>query len=181
VADGALKSLRHGLIAGVLGLAFGLAALAQTASPEEEAVFRHAQTTGLFSDYEAYLAQYPTGAFAEAARFEMQWALKSTQSAEAQTDIRFDTPLISDTPAVHGKSIEMLILGSPLYSPIEGLPEALWKEAVCSDCHGWTKEALCDQGMVYTGIQQSKSLTKEHPYGGAMKAALRTFAVEGCR
>lgn len=175
------RSLRLGLLAALCCMGLGLSALAQSASPAEEAAFRHAQTTGLFSDYEAYLAQYPNGAFVDAARFEMQWALKSTEAAGAQTGITFETPLISDNPAVNGKSIAELIQGTPLYSPIEGLPEALWKEAACSNCHGWTKEALCEQGMAYTGIQQSKSLTKEHPYGGALKAALRTFAVEGCR
>jgi len=173
------RTLFAGLSLVVFVLTAGLNAYAQTSGMSEVALFQKAQNSGLFSDYVAYLHEYPNGTFSEAARFEMQWALKSAQ--DAQAGITFETPLLSANPDLNGKSIEDLISGTPLFAPFEGLPEALWKDAPCGSCHAWTKEALCDQGLTYTGIKESKALDRQHPYGGLLKSALRTFAIEGCK
>lgn len=165
----------------VIGLALSSGASAQAISQAEEAMFLRAQQSGLFTEYEAYLAAYPEGAFVEIARFEMKWSLSTPGQENVQTGIGFETPLRSEDPGLAGKSIADLIEMSPYFAPIEGLPEVLWKEQPCAGCHAWTKKSLCDQGMTYTGVKGSKSLNKPHPFGGLLKSAMRTFAVEGCR
>lgn len=194
----------------MLGMGVAVPASSQTAgqpSAAESTLFTTAQKSGTAADYRAYLAQYPNGVFAEIAQFELEWAAKSTgtsvQTSAApettiapptdeagtssaavtgpQTDILFETPLIAPGTIVDGKAIAELIQGSPLFPPIEGIPESLWKDKTCSNCHNWTKEALCTQGGTYSQSQGEAALTKNHPYGGAFKAALKTFAIEGCR
>lgn len=185
----------------MLLLAMAMPGQAQTQLPSEteKAMFAQAQRSGKPTDYEAYLMLYPEGTFAEIARFEMEWALKSatpppTASTEVvisppqpaaeiqpQADIAFDTPLIVPGSVINGQSIAQLITGSPLFPPIDGIPETLWKGQQCSNCHKWTKEALCDQGKTYSGPTGPDALQKKHPYGGAFKAALKTYALEGCR
>lgn len=193
----------------VLCMGVAAPAYAQTAgqpSAAESALFSIAQRSGTAADYQAYLAQYPKGVFAEIAQFELEWAAKSAATsaqtsaapettimppgaaagaapvaaAPPQTGIGFETPLIAPGTPVDGKAIADLIKGSPLFPPIEGIPESLWKDKTCSNCHNWTKEALCTQGGTYTQPQGAGALTKKHPYGGAFKAALKTFALEGC-
>ena len=72
-----------------------------------------------------------------------------------------------------------MIAGSPRFAPIEGLPEALWKDQTCASCHAWTREALCDQAQTY--VTRTDSLEKPHPYGGAFKRTLQAWAVGGCQ
>lgn len=188
----------------ILCLFLVLPAFAQNQQPsaEESALFAKAQASALDSDYQAYLDQYPDGVFSEIALFEMKWAAKDpdagsmaaetpegaatspspeTAALAPQTDVTFEGALRAPGTAVDGKSISELIKGSPLFPPIEGLPESVWKDKSCSDCHHWTKEALCTQGATYTTAKGESALAKQHPYGGALKAALKTFALEGCR
>ena len=193
----------------VLCTALGLPIAAQTAgqpSAEESTLFSTAQSSGLAADYQAYLAQYPEGVFAEIARFELEWAAKSAGAPSnaalpetsiapppaaadtdgatqtmPQSDVSFDGPLTAPGTPVDGKAIAELIKGSPLFAPIEGLPDSVWKDKTCSNCHEWTKEALCTQGGTYSQPTGEGALAKKHPYGGAFKAALKTFAIEGCR
>ena len=47
--------------------------------------------------------------------------------------------------------------------PIEGLPESVWKDQSCGNCHQWTKETLCTQAQVYLGDNAERSLDKLHP------------------
>ncbi len=191
------KSLIGAVLLGLLVVSPMAAQQAPTAA--EEALFQTAQKSGAVADYQAYLAEYPQGAFAEIALFELEWAVKVAPAPGAtpetsiappetpetavfaQTGIGFETALIAPGTSVDGKSIVQLIEGSPLFAPIEGLPEALWKDQSCSSCHSWTKEALCTQGQTYSGPNGPHALVKMHPYGGAFKAALKTFALEGCK
>ncbi|MDN5786416.1 hypothetical protein [Pseudorhodobacter sp.] len=199
MADGNL------VLAVTLALSLSAPLWAQTAQPDaaEAAIFQTAQQSGIAADYRAYLSQYPNGVFAEIARFELEWATqagtaKTTEEPTAalpettvaspepgttasQTGIGFETQLHSPGTPVDGKTIAELIKGSPLFPPIEGIPENMWKNQTCSNCHQWTKEALCTQGATYTGPNGPHSLAKLHPYGGAFKAALLTFALEGCQ
>jgi hypothetical protein len=174
----------------VMAGALSLPLFAQTTQPSaaEKVLFQIAQQSGKAADYQSYLKAYPDGVFAEIVRFELEWAVKTSASAApetppapAQTGIGFETLLIAPGTAVDGKSIAALIQGSPLFAPIEGIPDSLWKDQTCSNCHAWTKEAICNQGQTYSTPNGSKAIEKQHPLGGAFKAALKTFALEGCK
>jgi len=95
--------------------------------------------------------------------------------------VTFDGIMTAGSEPEIGNSIEMLIQGSPLFPPFEGLPDELWKDQSCSNCHEWTREALCTQATVYTGQNAERSLALEHPYGTAFKQTLRAWATGGCQ
>ncbi|SPH24125.1 hypothetical protein DEA8626_03174 [Defluviimonas aquaemixtae] len=102
----------------------------------------------------------------------------SARPTDPDAPIGFTTPLAIGGPEVEGRSIAQLIDGSPLFPPIEGLPEELWKEQKCSACHNWTQEALCEQGKTYQSNEEA--LSKQHPLGGGLKRALKAWAAAGC-
>ena len=174
----------------------------------EQAMIEKAQTTGALSDYQAYVDAYPSGIFIELAKTEIVTMLEKLQPQQVedpdaadkpdtevaaiesapsvQPDIAtsqailFDKPITSLEEVINGLSLAQLILGKPVHSPIEGLPEAAWKEQNCSGCHQWTKEALCAQAKVYTTEKGEIALSKKHPYGGAFKQTMRIWASGGC-
>lgn len=90
-------------------------------------------------------------------------------------------PLMTVAQASATQSILELSKGSPLYAPIEGLPEAYWKDEVCSNCHNWTQANLCEQGQFYLAQDSSPADRTKHPYGGSFKEALRLWASAGCK
>ncbi|WP_069298823.1 hypothetical protein [Neptunicoccus sediminis] len=92
----------------------------------------------------------------------------------------FTTPLAAGGPDVEGRTLEQLIEGSPLFPPIEGLPEQLWKGKTCSTCHQWTRTELCDQGKRYLPETGQAALDKQHPYGGAVKRHMKAWAENDC-
>ena len=163
-------------------------------SPEtfesEQAAILQAQSTGAGEDYQAYLDAYPNGTYAELARFELD--ILATKAATVETEqLASAAPIQEDKPLtfrsllatggdpVIGKTFEELILGSPAFPPFEGLPEELWKDQTCSNCHEWTQEALCTQGTTY--LSNAGALDKQHPYGGGFKARMRDWAETGCQ
>ncbi|MFC6637774.1 hypothetical protein [Sulfitobacter sediminilitoris] len=92
------------------------------------------------------------------------------------TELTWTMPFTSGVDRLIGKSIEELVTLSPLFPPIEGLPEELWKEQSCSNCHQWTKEALCTQGQTYVNAGNNDAVSKQHPYGGGFKMNVRSWA-----
>jgi hypothetical protein len=100
-------------------------------------------------------------------------------SPPAGAPISFDKPLDLDDPALHGRSIEELIVGSPLFPPIEGLDRSIWEKKNCGTCHQWTRERLCTQAKTYVGAEKMVRRI-EHPYGIAFKQALERWAEGGC-
>ncbi len=169
-----------------------------------------AQASGEIVDYQAYLAAFPDGAYAELARFEISVieqkaanqaaavavatppataAPDSTQTATAPATpagpdagqvINFDTVLTFGAPEIVGKTIADVVKLTPLFAPVEGLPEAFWKTKTCANCHAWTRETLCDQGKFYLGMNNQRALSKEHPLGGTFKQSLKRWADGGC-
>jgi hypothetical protein len=92
--------------------------------------------------------------------------------------LRFDEPVPFGAYPVRGRTLEELAAGEPLFSPIEGLEEELWKKP-CATCHKWNKERLCEQGSSY--IKAAKYVLRhQHPYGGPYKLALMRWAKSGC-
>lgn len=178
----------------------------QQAQPDarEEELIGIAQASGARADYEAYLAEFPDGVFAEFALSELatlqpkdpiagqEVAAAPTPPAPSITapepeslprTVSFGQPLVSASPDVDGLTIPELIAGSPLYPPIDGLPPELWQGQTCSNCHEWTRATLCDQGTVYASAKDvaERSLQKVHPYGGGFKQALGVWARDGCQ
>ena len=172
---------------------------------EETALIEAAQASGSADDYEAYLDAFPNGAFADFARAEMEAARakaaataemattqeesapeEPTQMASRGTDgigsvpITFEGELQFGSPEIVGQSIAGLMTASPLFPPIEGLPDEVWKGKACSDCHQWERENLCEHGGRYLALSAQRSLGKEHPFGGSFKHTLRAWAAGGC-
>lgn len=102
-----------------------------------------------------------------------------TSLQEAQAPLAFDQPIPYGATQVRGKTIKDLAQGTPLFPPIDGLPESVWQKP-CTSCHKWTRQALCDQGASY--IPRSAEIFRHpHPYGGAYKLSLMRWAATGCR
>lgn len=174
---------------------------------DQEQLIAKAQQSGTAEDYTAYLAKYPDGVYAEFAAFELkilaEKAERATQAAEAPkaeeeeiviaaapsraapapmgTDLTFTMPFTVGEEPLLGRSIEQIVELSPLFAPIEGIPEAMWKDQTCSNCHQWTKEALCAQGTTYVAATDDKAVSKPHPFGGNFKVNLRAWADGGCK
>lgn len=92
--------------------------------------------------------------------------------------LKFDQPVPFGAYPVQGHTLEELADGEPLFAPIEGLPEELWKKP-CATCHKWNKERLCTQGSSY--LKAAKYVLRhQHPYGGPYKLALMRWAKSGC-
>ncbi|MBB95318.1 MAG: peptidase C14, caspase catalytic subunit p20 [Rhodobacteraceae bacterium] len=157
----------------------GLTATESAGLTAEEQMFAAARADGSVAAFLAYLGRYPTGRFAEMARQEAA-RLGDAAGAEPRV-IAFGDPLVSDVSQLSGRSISQVIRGSPVYPPIAGLPEAVWQNKSCSNCHQWTEAALCEQASRYLVAQAERSLDKPHPFGGAFKQALRDWASGGCR
>lgn len=169
----------------------------------ESELIELARNTGSVVDYEAYLKAFPSGIYAELAAFELSTLAAAAKTAavpaepvvaapvvEAPSEnlsveeaavLTFTTPLTTGGEGVVGLSIEQLTQGSPLFPPIEGIPEEMWKGQKCSQCHTWSKKALCDQGKTYINQSGERALVKLHPYGGGLKRALRGWAKGGCQ
>lgn len=177
---------------------------AQGPSEAELKMFEAAQADPSIASYRAYLQTFPGGTFAEFAAQELV-ALENNASTDpvgtgvpAQTQaaaepapvdpaqtatpdaVTFTQALLSEVPEVAGRSIAELIESSPLFPPIEGLPEAYWKDQQCSNCHQWTQERICEQATSYLSLNMQRSLSKQHPFGGALKQNLKTWAAGGC-
>jgi hypothetical protein len=181
------------------------AAPPQVPGADEQELMAKAQASGDPADYQAYLDAYPTGVFAELARTELKAIgaqlaaaapppevvetpaapapapLPSDSSGTLPSSVSFSTPLRDVDAEIDGRSIEELIRGAPLYPPIDGLPEELWKGQTCSNCHAWTRDALCDQARTYLGASAERSLQKPHPLGAEFKSVLGIWAAGDCR
>lgn len=128
------------------------------------------------------LAEAKAAAEAEVAKAEAEAAaVAAAAAALPPAELTFTSLLTTGGADIIGKSLEQLITGSPLYPPIEGIPEELWKGQQCSNCHEWTQAALCTQGKTYLTASNERALTKTHPYGGGFKQTIRTWAENDCK
>jgi hypothetical protein len=93
--------------------------------------------------------------------------------------VRFSEPIPFGPPPVNGQTIEKLAAGVPLFAPIEGLEERLWKRN-CGACHQWNRQSLCEQGKTYVKTP-ALALRQPHPYGGPFKVVLLEWAKTGCQ
>lgn len=90
----------------------------------------------------------------------------------------FNEPWEQGAFPLNGRSLEQLSNAIPLFAPIAGLPEEVWKKP-CTGCHQWNKERLCEQAQSY--ISNPANIFRiEHPHGGIVKNALFQWASAGC-
>ncbi len=175
--------------------------LRDVASAEETALFSEAMAAMTIEGFEAYLQQYPDGVFVSPVMAEMA---NLADTAKVASVVAPEAPVVEEIPAptenlevtsgpsaftdpitegeahIVGKSLAELIEGSPLYPPIEGLPDEVWKGKHCNDCHQWTQKDLCVQSTFYAENDESFISRKEHPYGDTFKLNLRLWAKAGC-
>ncbi|MBY6089237.1 caspase domain-containing protein [Maritimibacter alkaliphilus] len=205
--DTAFAGEARGLLTSVMeqelaGVGVPAAPTASEAPPEDEQkLFEAAQASNSIEGYERYLSAYPEGTFAEFAQGELV-ALREKAGADGtpggvslpevapappaaavepkEEVITFLSPLTSSEPAVNGLSISEIIESTPLFPPVEGLPESFWKGQKCSSCHHWTQERICTQAQTYLEEATRGAVGKEHPFGGAFKQKLQTWAASGC-
>lgn len=172
-----------------------------TPSDQEADLLETARASGDLGDYQAYLDAFPDGVFAELAKLEMAALSQAAAPPEAEADeptqtvsvtgrtapteqeisVFFDQPLINGAPEIVGKTIMEVTTLSPIFPPIEGLPEEMWKDQSCANCHQWDRTALCDQAKTYLKASAERSLAKQHPLGGSFKNNLRVWAEGGCQ
>ncbi|WP_420333921.1 caspase family protein [Roseibium sp.] len=172
-------------------------------SDAERELIEAARQAGTAEAYKNYLDTYPAGHFSELARLELQ----TIERNEPRTDpisepivpvaptpevtagessgglpdvVAFNAPLGAGDPEIATRSISDLISASPRFPPIEGLPEAAWKDKTCASCHQWEQANLCTQAKTYMN-DQTRAVTKEHPFGGVFKQLLRIWAEGGCQ
>lgn len=168
----------------------------------ESGMLEAAQAEGSIAGYQAYLNAYPDGVYAEFVRQEIAALRQQTGTDPDAGDdpvqppvveagvppngpeggpITFASPLVSDLAELSGRSLAQLADRSPLYPPVEGLPDAYWKDQNCSGCHQWTRDRLCQQANTYLNKSAQRSLDKQHPYGGVFKRSLKSWAAGGCQ
>jgi hypothetical protein len=108
--------------------------------------------------------------------------LQPPPSAAVPEDLlSFTQPVPFGPLPVNGRSIQELAgdQSIPLFGPIEGLEEALWKKP-CTQCHNWDSARLCEQGKTY--VKSARDILRHpHPFGGAYKIALMRWAKGGCK
>ncbi len=180
-------------------------------SEREQTLYDQAQVAATVEGYQNYLREFPQGMFAEFARTEIAAirakeakaaaaAAAAAKPAEQQTaavqapagtpsnvlngvpsEVSFLKPLEFGDPAIVGKTLAEVIKSSPIFPPVEGLPESFWKTKTCSNCHQWERANLCDQARTYLAAETSRALNKEHPFGGTLKRNLMVWAKGGCQ
>lgn len=169
-------------------------------SQTEQQLLADAQASGSVAAFRGFLDRFPDSVYGEFVRQEIaaleqggatdpagppraaeapEPAITAAPGPEAGP-ITFLSPLLSDDPAISGKSMAELIAASPLFPPVEGLPESYWKDKSCASCHQWSRARLCDQGRVYADAAH-RSLEKQHPFGGVLKQAMKSWAAGGCQ
>ena len=171
-------------------------------SAAEQAMFEAALAKQNKADFQAFIDAYPVGVYTEMAQAELA-ALVADQATDPQPEaeeqvvvaeptapvvrqpepgpITYASPLDVSLDMLNGRSLSDVTQLSPMFPPIEGLPESYWKDQTCSNCHQWTQDTLCTQANVYLGLNMQRSLEKQHPFGGALKRALKSWAAGGCQ
>ena len=104
-----------------------------------------------------------------------------TPAPEENTRIVYDLPLTTDLQSDAPRSIKQLSQSSPIFPPVEGLPDEYWKEQDCSNCHEWSQANLCKQGNFYVSNEDTALDRIAHPYGGFFKRALKLWAQSDCQ
>jgi hypothetical protein len=93
--------------------------------------------------------------------------------------ITFTGKITEGPTPVNGASLAQLITGIPIYPPVEGLPDEVWKKT-CNNCHQWNQQSLCVQAKLYAN-DPKMTMRIQHPFGGPEKIAMMKWAQGGCQ
>jgi hypothetical protein len=151
--------------------------------------FAAAQASGSVESYKAFIAAHPNSVFREIAETELAAMMQKqghdpTPEPGTEEDLGqvfYDQPLVNAGPNLTGHKISEVLSLSPIYPPIEGLPEQVWKGKHCTDCHKWDRKALCDQGHFFVNNKVDIKLGEVHPLGGYFRRVLKVWASQDCR
>lgn len=181
---------KHVVAPALCALLIASSAMAQDMSEAE--AWERAKESGASAEVFAFIEKYPNGEFAKEAKsymIDLLWVelaanapetSEEDASQQAPAPVTFSAPLTDGSDEIIGKTLEELITGTPLYPPVEGLPEEYWKTQECSSCHEWQRANLCTQANTYLSDAGAENLVKQHPYGGTFKLNLRNWAQSGC-
>ena len=103
----------------------------------------------------------------------------ATAAMRADEVLRFDQPIPFGPYPLNGKSLKELTDTLPMFPPIEGLDESLWKKN-CRECHQWSQANLCQQASTYLQTPRY-ALRVPHPFGGTIQIAMMRWAKSGCQ
>ncbi|NNE86627.1 MAG: hypothetical protein HKN27_01005 [Silicimonas sp.] len=136
----------------------------------------------------AFLEAFPDGKHAEEARAMVDEFAEDDRRREFEESIfamvgqvTYDAPLSFGNEAIIGRSLSNITELSPIYPPVEGLPESYWKNEDCGSCHQWTRADLCTQASTYIEKKPVTYQSKQHPFGGLLKINMRNWAIGGCQ
>lgn len=130
----------------------------------------------------AFRSEFPGSPYDLDALVILAGLIAQTDTADAPLIgvVTFDTPLIGFGGALDSHSLAELLKSTPIVPPVEGLPDAYWKDKQCATCHDWTQATLCTQATHYTKPENAHRLNIEHPLGRPFKTALLAWAEGGC-
>lgn len=149
--------------------------------------WQHASTSNNLETVELFIKSFPNSSYMEQA--EMLAATLSDDKRRREFEenifgmvgrVTYETPLSFGSEEIIGFTIGDLVQKSPAFPPVAGLPAEYWEDQSCSNCHEWTREALCTQASTYIEKRPIKYQAKQHPFGGAFKIMLRNWAMGGC-
>lgn len=176
-------------LAGVfLAISLIPAGAAEPASDLEKEFWSLAAGSGSIDTLQTFIDSFPESEHTPEAREKIAELEEDARKREFERmvfatvgQVQFNQPLKFGNDHLIGKSIADVIKSSPMYPPVEGLPEEYWKDKTCSNCHQWTREALCTQSGTYVDMEPVKYRNKQHPFGGLLKISLRNWAIGGCQ
>lgn len=150
-----------------------------------------AQTVALISDNTdplvAFLRNNPDSKYRDDALMVIEAMLTKETGAANDTVMvtrRATDPLgfsaINDEVALTSATLDTLFDGQPLFAPVNGLPQSVWADKSCSDCHQWSALDFCDQAQTYTQASFSLDGRSEHPFGHDFILQMRDWAYDDC-
>ena len=103
----------------------------------------------------------------------------ATAAIRPEDVLRFDQPIPFGPYPLNGRSLKELMDTVPMFPPIEGIDESLWKKN-CTSCHQWNQARLCEQAKTYVTTPRN-ALRVPHPFGGTLQVAMMRWAKSGCQ
>lgn len=172
----------------ILALGTSLATAAEPLNQLESEFWGLASKSNSVESLQTFIDNFPDSEYSNEARTLIAELEEDKRKREFERmvfatvgQVQFDQPLKFGNDHLIGRSLAEVIKSSPIYPPVEGLPESYWKDQTCSNCHQWTRANLCMQANTYVDMEPVKYRSKQHPFGGLLKISMRNWAIGGCQ